>query len=638
MATANLNFSFERPGQYFIKSWLYEDTTFIMYNSSTTEANATSATQSFNLIFGKTYKIYCAAVRQDDYGDQSALLSDISQIPLYAANHQAEESPVYFPYKKMNGNNLFTDTVIGALRTISTGIPDAPIARLQFTGYLGTETNLMTKFTPEEVAPANMADVINIPIDMANLKKHAVVTNGSVTANYPVTGNFKGQIIGGMLPFTAQFLKEGNAAVTAAFSGGMYYFFKEPFFANTVTPKSGETQTLTIPGTSVNAHYNETEMPSWETSTIVKNGQIYTAPTDGAMDNNWGRYNYKTNFALSTGSNVSIFPHDGVSTFTNGLSMDTAPTFTDVFYVAYCPEVKAITDLVGTAAGNALIAANAVGKLLGENIYFNMPVLKPYTISTTLTGCLASASNPTNMFAGGTATLIFTANTDYVLPDTITVTGASYNWTQSTGTLVISNPTSDVSVTITAVQESTTKRYLLSDMGMYALTQSEANFNNTPFTSNGEEFTGMDGDRAKVTDNGVDTYGVRFNKSDGQLGVFSGNYNWVLGEVYKIIECNDNTYDLLNNTYGVIDREITDADITFTVNGTNFTCKDGMLWSEFIASSYNTGNAFSVSSNQVIYNGFIVIDDSFNPARIEKPTNLIDKNGTYQLDSGGSTN
>lgn len=634
MATANLNFSFEKPGQYFIKSWLYEDTTLIMNNDSTTEANATSATQSFNLKFGKTYKIYCAAVRQDDYGDQSALLSDIHGIPIYAANHQAEESPVYFPYKKMNTNNLFTDSVTGALRTISTGIPDAPTARLQFTGYLGAETNLMTKFTSEEVTLANMSDVINIPIDMANLKKHAVVTNGSVTANYPVTGNFKGQIIGSMNPFTAQFLKEGNAAVTAAFSGVMYHFFKEPFFANTVTPQSGETQTLTIPGTSVNAHYNDMEMPSWETSTIVKNGQIYTAPTDGIMDNEWGRYNCKTNFALSTGSNVSVYPHDGVSTFTNGLSMESLPTYTDVFYVAYCSEVKAITDLVGTAAGNALIAANAVGKLLGENIYFNMQVLKPYTISTTLTGCSASASNPTNIFAGGTATLIFTANTDYVLPDTITVTGAAYNWTQSTGTLVISNPTSDVSVTITAVQELTTKRYLLSDVGMFALTQSEAYFNDTPFMSNGEEFTGMDGDRAKVMDNGVKTNGVCFNKTGGQLGVFSGNYNWVLGEVYKIIECNDDTYTYLENNWGLIDREITNADITFTVSGTSFTCKDGMLWSEFINSSYNTGNAFSVSSNQVFYNGFSVQSNSIT----EEPTNLIDKNGRYQLSSGGSAN
>lgn len=73
-----------------------------------------------------------------------------------------------------------------------------------------------------------------------------------------------------------------------------------------------------------------------------------------------------------------------------------------------------------------------------------------YFISTNLTGVTGSSSNPTTIFDDGTVELNFTANSGYTLPDTIEVIGAAYSWNKSTGKLVLSNPTRDVTITIAA--------------------------------------------------------------------------------------------------------------------------------------------------------------------------------------------
>ena len=50
-----------------------------------------------------------------------------------------------------------------------------------------------------------------------------------------------------------------------------------------------------------------------------------------------------------------------------------------------------------------------------------------------------------------TATLTFSAKEGYSLPESITVTGASYTWNSSTGVVTLSNPTDNVVVTVNGV-------------------------------------------------------------------------------------------------------------------------------------------------------------------------------------------
>jgi hypothetical protein len=94
-----------------------------------------------------------------------------------------------------------------------------------------------------------------------------------------------------------------------------------------------------------------------------------------------------------------------------------------------------------------LVINNAVSDV---NIILSGEKIK-YSITPTLTNVVADESNSTIIEYGGTSTLIFTAADGYSLPSNITVTGCSYTWDQSIGTLVISNPTNNVTISIAAV-------------------------------------------------------------------------------------------------------------------------------------------------------------------------------------------
>ena len=74
-----------------------------------------------------------------------------------------------------------------------------------------------------------------------------------------------------------------------------------------------------------------------------------------------------------------------------------------------------------------------------------------YSIAATLTECTGASGNAEIIEEGGTVTLTFVANDGYALTDTITVSGATYSWDATTGTLVLSEPTADVTIVITAI-------------------------------------------------------------------------------------------------------------------------------------------------------------------------------------------
>ena len=82
-----------------------------------------------------------------------------------------------------------------------------------------------------------------------------------------------------------------------------------------------------------------------------------------------------------------------------------------------------------------------------------------YTVTYNYTACGDDAGSPvTNMPLGGTITIdVYTGvgpYADYVLPDTITVTGCQYTWilssTKKNGTLTLYNATGNITVTIVA--------------------------------------------------------------------------------------------------------------------------------------------------------------------------------------------
>jgi hypothetical protein len=74
-----------------------------------------------------------------------------------------------------------------------------------------------------------------------------------------------------------------------------------------------------------------------------------------------------------------------------------------------------------------------------------------YLIKSNLTNCTGANDNADVIEKNGTVTLTFTANKGYILPEKVTVNGASGVWDMETGTLVLSNPTEDVVITIAAI-------------------------------------------------------------------------------------------------------------------------------------------------------------------------------------------
>jgi len=75
-----------------------------------------------------------------------------------------------------------------------------------------------------------------------------------------------------------------------------------------------------------------------------------------------------------------------------------------------------------------------------------------YSISTSVSNC--SASGATSINAGGTAKVTLTASAGYNLPSSVSVSGASYSY--SNGVVTLSNPTGNVSITGSATAKTLT--------------------------------------------------------------------------------------------------------------------------------------------------------------------------------------
>lgn len=169
--------------------------------------------------------------------------------------------------------------------------------------------------------------------------------------------------------------------------------------------------------------------------------------------------------------------------------------------------------------GNVTVTVNAVREV--------------YNITTNLTNALAGTGNPTTIGYGLSATLTFTFPTGYEAPADVTVTGATKSWTSGTGTLVLSNPTGNVTVTVVGVATTTTL-----DGGTYKwldsinLAEWTQNIN---FTSDGVSYNAMryTGDGTAMT--------LQYKDADSEWNTVY-NYNedtstgsWV-NDNYKIVD------------------------------------------------------------------------------------------------------
>ena len=117
----------------------------------------------------------------------------------------------------------------------------------------------------------------------------------------------------------------------------------------------------------------------------------------------------------------------------------TTNSVNDTSFVVYCIDLNAQN-----------IKAFCYGAGYDREISYAPIAPTVYNITNNLTNCIASGAS--SIIEDGTAAITIVANDGYQLPDTINVSGASYTWNKSTGTVILSNPTKDVTVTVVAIE------------------------------------------------------------------------------------------------------------------------------------------------------------------------------------------
>lgn len=110
--------------------------------------------------------------------------------------------------------------------------------------------------------------------------------------------------------------------------------------------------------------------------------------------------------------------------------------------------------LITYVYGTHSISVKTIGTTSKDSYQSNAIDLKLYSITASLTNVTSASDNAERMAAGDTKTLTFTAAEGFEFPDTVEVSGATGVWTKSTGTLVLSNATGNITFTIAAMSAS----------------------------------------------------------------------------------------------------------------------------------------------------------------------------------------
>ena len=208
----------------------------------------------------------------------------------------------------------------------------------------------------------------------------------------------------------------------------------------------------------------------------------------------------------------------GASTISAGGTVELTLTPNTNYKLPTSVNVTGATQSWNASTGK-LTLTNPTGAV---NVTATCPIIT-YNITETLTNVTKSGTHPTTINAGSTVTLKYVADANYELPDSVTMTGATSTWTKSTGTLTISNPTGDVTITIAAIRIT------------YAITE---NLTNVTKTGTHPTFIAAGGTLA-LTYSAADGYSLPtsvtvtgceydWKQSSGTLSIFNATSNVVI--------------------------------------------------------------------------------------------------------------
>ena len=158
---------------------------------------------------------------------------------------------------------------------------------------------------------------------------------------------------------------------------------------------------------------------------------------------------------------------------TNGTYTGATGTYPDRTGTTIVAEVTIIADsgcVLPTAisvVGASYTYDNTSGKVTLTNATSDITItavcVAQYSITANVTN--GSATGDSTILDGGTASVTIVPTSSSILPDTISVTGAAYTYNNTTGVIVLSNPTGDVTIVAECVVVVTAIHCVVSGLG-----------------------------------------------------------------------------------------------------------------------------------------------------------------------------
>lgn len=193
-----------------------------------------------------------------------------------------------------------------------------------------------------------------------------------------------------------------------------------------------------------------------------------------------------------------------------------------------------------TVTWNAITNAESYDVYVDGELYENTTGGVTYNIITTVTNGTYSGDTTIT----DTATITITADSGYNLPDTVTVTGASKTWNKETGTLTLTNPTGNVTVTVVCVASTPTEIWILKNQKPSSPSGNYLNLpiNTAVYAKSGTVYKWINYDEAREIYGGIDAWAIRYMDSCLYIGgydtygnpaipVYEGKYHneWIFG-------------------------------------------------------------------------------------------------------------
>ena len=221
----------------------------------------------------------------------------------------------------------------------------------------------------------------------------------------------------------------------------------------------------------------------------------------------------------------------------------------------YNPNFSQVIDLssLNLSSGTHTIKAKSLATGYQMSQYSNTRTVSLLSITTNITN--GTYSGQTAAFAGGSATVTLVADDGYELPDTITVTNASYSYNSASGQVILTNISGNV--TITAVCSAGSTAYIIFS-SIYPFTiqtyNSIKNWSGTIEYKAGSSWTTWSGSEVSAYQQSELNYEIKLRGTGNTNICTSNGYRFIITGTAGSVNCTGNIETLLD--YATVENNL----------------------------------------------------------------------------------